>query len=1689
MENRTADRTAADGREPRPDEGTHGVLRARTAAAAAELAARARALEARRTETFGGAGMALAGADRLRTEHPLEPCDVVQVGGALLLGGSPRGHGTGPGETAGAADVFALYRPVAGDGGGPPFFTAAGHGAVPGLLDDPRFRRDVGELHRYYRQARLLRLRRTGPLLLAVFRTGERLTDIRVLRWRVAPDGTVAYLDDKGERDHTLPPASDLDWTAAAREDHLTGRHPHVAVAGGALYVSTVGGALTVKTENDTETAAGVHSEPVEDPLQSLADAEIAHARVGPLVLLRVLPYNETAHRHLVFNTRTREVVRLDGIGQSCRRLPGDQGLVFPGGCYLADAPAGSAARIFDTGATGATGSTAGFAYETEVRSPGGEEVLYVFRDPALGRTLLMPYNLIRKEAAAPVAALGHALFEDGTLAVLREPGGAGAPHPDGTGAARTHPVQVWRTPYVSEAHAAARPAGDGPLARVGNAELVSGLADCLSVVRLTEPLTADGGQVPTAAALEAVATACARVADRHHWLSAPGLSGELEGLGEPLRALRESAEQALAEHERTAELRERDAAAVAEAGGRTTALVRRARGEAPADAAGWVALLTGLRRARGEVEALRELRHADPGRVDALAAELDAVLEATGRRALTRLARPGAFDGITAAVGGLADRARAAGTAAATEPLDGELTGHADGLAAVTDVIGSLEAADTTVRTAVLERIGEATAAVNRARAVLAGRRRELLETEGRAEFAAETALLGQTVAAALAAAATPEECDGQLARLLARLEDLESRFGAFEDFLDRLAERREEIDRAFIARRQALLDERTRRAERLARSAARVLDTVARRCAVLASAEEVAAHFATDPLVARVRTAAGELRGLGAVARAEELAGRLKAARQEALRALRDRADLYGADGAVRLGRHRFAVTTRPLEAALVPADGGLLLTVSGTGYRAAVHDAELTAAREFWDQPLASESPAVYRAEHLAACVLADRGPAALLAAATADSAAADSAAAGDGILPGPGDLLPAVRAAAEAVYDEGYDRGVHDHDAAAILAALLRLRAGAGLLRFTPGARAAARLFWAYGTGATARTVWTARAQSLVRARDTFATAAARGAVEELAAELGAAADAFLAGAGLPRPPRPAEVGAYLAEELAEGRGRFVTGPGARALLDGFHAALGGPEGAAAKEFAEDLRALGGGFPDGTPGGPEHLAARHQLAAAWLGSWAAAGDPAPGGSVPGGTENPDLLEAVALLLCDGAVPGRDIDAPLTAAVTGLLGTHPRITGGALPLRLDEFLARTGEFRAHRVPAHRAYTRRRAEVLAGERERLRLDAYTPRVLPTFVRNRLVDEVYLPLVGDNLAKQLGTAGEDRRTDSQGLLMLLSPPGYGKTTLMEYVAARLGLAFVRVDGPALGRRTTSLDPAAAPDAGARREVEKINLALELGDDVLLHLDDIQHTSPELLQRFIPLCDAQRRVDGVRFSDGRQATHDLRGRRFAVCMTGNPFTESGARFRVPDMLANRADVWNLGDVLAGRQELFALSHVENSLTANPVLAPLAARERGDVELLVRLAAGDPAARADRLAHPCSPAELEPVLGVLRGLLRVRRTVLAVNAAYIASAAQDEDSRTEPPFRLQGSYRDTAALAGRLVPVMTDEEVEALLDDHYTAQARTLGRDAEANLLRLAELRGRLTGERARRWAEVTAAFRERNRAR
>ena len=59
---------------------------------------------------------------------------------------------------------------------------------------------------------------------------------------------------------------------------------------------------------------------------------------------------------------------------------------------------------------------------------------------------------------------------------------------------------------------------------------------------------------------------------------------------------------------------------------------------------------------------------------------------------------------------------------------------------------------------------------------------------------------------------------------------------------------------------------------------------------------------------------------------------------------------------------------------------------------------------------------------------------------------------------------------------------------------------------------------------------------------------------------------------------------------------------------------------------------------------------------------------------------------------------------------------------------------------------------------------------------------------------------------------------------------------------------------------------------------------------------------------------------------------------------------------------------------------------------------------------------------------------------------------------------------------------KLAPVMTEEELERTVDEHYAAESQTLTTGAEQNLLKLAELRGRMSEAERTRWEEIKEGF-------
>ncbi|NHO89124.1 AAA family ATPase [Pseudoteredinibacter isoporae] len=1606
--------------------GAYEIIKKRLLEQGKQLDAKIQTLNQSRLEEFGSSDMNVAARVRVRTENNCIARDIVQIGDHLLFAYNVF---IGLKKETKVEDVFALFDVKEGTDG----VEMTPVSLEGSFLKEASFLSDFEELYRYYKHTKLIQLIIKDGKLLAGFQIGERLEDIRVFRWSVSHDGkTVQYIDNRGERDIQLPPSYDFEWIETDRENAVHGRHPHINILD-TVFVETVGGDLTIKIENNTEDGLGIYRETVEDKTQSLDDAEIAYAAVGSLILIKVRPYREDNRRYFIYNTLTEEVLRVDAIGESCVQLPEDHGLIFPGGYYLQTGEF----KHFDE-------ETEGLKFKRKIRSPNGEDMLYVFYQPEDGVVGLFSYNLIEKALQNPIYGHGYALAENGRLVIFSaevEP-------------TRVHPMQIWETPFESAEYASKAPASQSFLGRIGNAELVRGVSDLYSICRMIN------NQSVSARLYEELEKSAKKIFDDHYWIE----ESETQDIAAVLKEISSTSELVIDEFEKVQSIQQQSARSMLEAEQQQEALLQSVRPENWDNAEEYVNALAQLRRQRGHLVTMRSLRYIDLEKIGKLDEELQSVEENLTERTVEFLSDEQALEPYLHKIDDLNKQVDGAETIAVLEPLIETIESTAEGLDLLSELIGTLKVDDATIRTRIIDSISMVYSKLNQSKASAKHKQKSLGSSEAIAQFSAQFKLFSQSITNALGVSSTPEKCDEQLSRLLVQLEELESQYSEYDQFLADIMDKREEIYESFEGHKQQLLDARQRKAQSVSDAASRILGSIEKRSLKFTEADELNTYFASDALVMKIREQVEQLRELDAAVKADDVEAKLKAIQEQALRSLRDKTDIYEDGGnVIKLGpRHKFSVNTQELDLTIIPRDGHLNVHLTGTDYYEVIEHPELMALREFWGMGLESETPEVYRAEYLASLILDaakhqqhDLSMPILKAALNKE-----------------GELDRVVREFAGPRYKEGYEKGVHDHDAALLLRTLIPAFDSADLLVFDPLSRALAQVFWANIKGlsrnnrqngrkeerkeqqkqaAISYTSWPERAQSALQMASIFRS---REAMELLSEEVANSMRDFVEQHPLPVSELDMRRAAdYLVAELGREQIEFIGSKYAVQLAEELKRSMNDETWRRYQMALEKMI----GWP----------AERWNLTAAWL---QALVDEKQLSSLES-----YIPEAVALINADERLDRRLSEVDLELKIEGLMGDHAIIEDRSLSFGLDAFLLKLERHRFEVVPAYHRYLDLRQDIIRSERDMLRLEEFKARPLSSFVRNRLINESYLPLIGDNLAKQMGTVGDSKRTDLMGLLMMISPPGYGKTTLMEYVANRLGLIFMKINCPSLGHEVVSLDPEQAPNATARKELEKLNLGLEMGNNVMLYLDDIQHTDPEFLQKFISLCDGTRRVDGV--WKGKTKTYDMRGRKFCVVMAGNPYTESGEAFKIPDMLANRADIYNLGDILGGMDEQFALSYIENSLTSNPVLAPLAVRDMDDVYKLIDLAKGANVPTTD-LSHQYSGAEINEITEVFKKMMVIQDVVLKINKQYIASAAQNDKYRTEPAFKLQGSYRNMNKMTEKLSAVMNEKELMQLIADHYLGEAQLLTTGAEDNLLKLAELRGNITETQSARWEQI-----------
>ena len=1582
--------------------GAYEVIRARLDKQAVDLRGRLDALNAERKDIFGAVEASLVSTERVTTEHNCVPRDLISIGGNRFIFGYNIQFGLK--SSTDVKDVFAAYDYD-------PEKHTFSQVDINEVLNNKEFAEDFDYLYKYYKQTVFVKMMVIGPYLYMALKIGKDFTDIKTFKWLINGDGTLRYEGNRFDHEYKFPRQHEFDWKRCSREMHRNGEHSHISIED-RVFVETIGGDLTIKIEDNTQNGSGIYSEEVEDKDQTLDDSEIYYASVGPLIMLKIRPYREEAYRYFVYNEKNHSVERIDSIGNSCVMLPEDHGIVFANGYYLLSGEL----KTFDHGLED-------MRFERKVTSANGEDTLYAFYNRASGDYVLLSYNLIEQQVETPVLCNGYSIFDNGELLYFKTEDEA----------QKHHTLQIWQTPILSaDAVASQQKDESSYLFKIGNAEIVAAMAECREVLTLLGKEDNYGGLYID------LVKKTSDLLDGYFWIKRE----ETQHLDAPLSLINAAANSAIEEFDKVKRLRRASVDRLTDVTERAEKILRDAEHSPPDDIVGFVKQLAGLRTIRGEIISLRDMRYMDVEATEALEQRVIDATALVSDKTVSFLLLPEALDPYRAKVDEQKKTLTKLTKVTEVDELGEQVTESGLELEMLIDVVSNLKIEDSTQTTAIIDSISSIYSTLNGVKVELKNKRKDLSKSEGVAQFGSQMKLLSQAVVSYLDLCDTAEKTEGYLTKVMVQIEELEGKFSEFDEYVEELSAKREEVYNAFEGRKQQLLEKRNKRSNTLVKSAERILSGIKNRVEGFKEINEINGYFAGDLMIEKVRDVIDQLTELGDSVKADDIQTRLKTVREDAVRQLKDRNELF-VDGKniIQFGKHKFNVNTQDLELTIVPRDEDMCFHLSGTDFFEAITDETFLQTRDVWEQEVISENREVYRVEWLAYQFLNEEVEA------------------GD-------NLLESIQAFMQPRYAEAYTKGVHDVDAAKLIESLLPIHQNIGLLRYDPRDRALAMLFW-QSWDAPERDVLTIKIAAHGKQRGIdFQSISQDNLTNRLEVDvtegrkthryitqLQAALETWISDNPVAQSISTHTAGAaqYLFDQLCQSES-FVVSPESAEIVKQFKHALTVKH--SEKEFTAILESLG-----------DNHSAKYEVILDWLENT--------------GGEKTYLTEATAHMLRGGVEQRSILNVHVTTEVTGMIGSHRVVDGGAYQLHYNRFMDKMRRFAQYDIPTFQAYQDSKHELVEAKRHEMRLDEFKPRVMSAFVRNKLLNNLYLPIIGDNLAKQLGTADKDTRTDRMGMLLLISPPGYGKTTLMEYVANRLGLTFMKINGPALGHEVTSLDPSEAPNATAAEEVKKLNLALEMGDNVLIYLDDIQHTHSEFLQKFISLCDGQRKIEGV--YNGVARTYDLRGKKVGVVMAGNPYTETGGKFQIPDMLANRADTYNLGDIIGGHAEDFKASYIENSLTSNKVLSKLSSKSQQDVYAVMKIAETGSQEGVDFEGN-YTPAEIDEMVKVCQHLYRVRDSILHVNLQYIESAAQEDAYRVEPAFKLQGSYRNMNRIAEKVLPLMTEQEVIDIIVDHYENESQTLTSAAEANLLKFKQMEKLMSDEESARWDQITKDF-------
>ncbi|MGB1296279.1 MAG: DNA repair ATPase, partial [Flavobacteriales bacterium] len=976
--------------------GTYEIIQGRLQKHKTELLNRLNTLNDSRKDIFGAVDLKLIGNKRINTENNCIARDIIAFGDTCLLGYNVH---IGLRSKLDLADVFSAYY----------FSDGEFKSANLDLINDDGFINDFQNLYKYYRDTIFARFAIKGNYLHMVFQISEKISDIKTFKWLIN-ENQLTYVDNRSDHEYGFPNQHEFEWVQPSRDMHRYGLHAHVSILD-KVFVETIGGDLTIKIEDNTDDGKGIYDEPVEFADQTLDDAEFYYADLGNLIILKIKPYQED-FRYFVYNHKVQEVYKIDSIKDSTVLLPENQGILFPNGYYLQT----GTYKLFEK-------SVEKVKFLKRLAAPNGEDFIFVFYEEEKGDFLLIFYNIIDQEIKTPIICNGYTVFPNGELTYFRA-------EDDAT---KHHVIQIWQTPFTKTIKTQVEHA-DSLIYKIGNKDIVRAMAESRELIGLLNKEDSYDGLYDDISKLSK------DIVDSYYWIR----EEETSNLAEPIEEIETAANTAIDEFEKVLQLKKQaqdETQLVRQQAQTLFDTIKHARFTNIKE---FVEVLAELRKLRGVTIGLKDIRYTEPEFIEGLESD---IIEKTGHiskrcvdylldeKALTPyhqsvLEKQNEIEGIQKVIEG--------------KNLEKEVDGISADLELLIDIVNNLDIEDTSHSTTIIDSISSIFSELNKVKADLKRKMSTLGSAEAQADFTAQIKLFDQSVVNALDLAITPDKCDEYLTKLSVQLEEVEGKFAEYDEFVSHIIEKREEVYSAFDGRKNTLIEKRNKRALTLFTSAERILKGVEKKSATFKSAEDIHAYFASDLMISKIRDLIAQLQELNDSGKAEQVEAKLKMAKEESIRKLKDKLELYeDGENVIKLGQHKFGVNHQPLDLNIIEKENRLFYHLSGSDFYEEVDEASIMDFQDVWNAEYNSENKDVYRGEYLAYKVYQ-----------TIDSKSVLSE----------GELQQAIKQYTSKYYTEGYTKGVHDGDALHILKAILQMDEDMGLLKYSPINRGCALWFW-------------------------------------------------------------------------------------------------------------------------------------------------------------------------------------------------------------------------------------------------------------------------------------------------------------------------------------------------------------------------------------------------------------------------------------------------------------------------------------------------------------------------------------------------------------------------------------------------------------------------------------------------